>query len=104
VSEENGVSKIPLKDGQPKDPVQEQPQDEKIPAPSFGFTQEGTFRLEIDLRLGLMMVLAFLARGTSYINGAINQQEAKMREEMKQKSLLKPKVSNGLGKFFGLAK
>lgn len=74
----------------------------EVPGPSFGFTESGTFRLEVDLRLGFFTILGTLTRAIAYVNGAINQQEAKLKELEKQKSLLKPK--NGLGKFFGLAK
>lgn len=104
MSEENGIQdKSTPNEGNPQSNVGDK-ETISVPAPQFGFTEKGTFYLEVDVRLGFVTILGVLTRAISYVNGALNQQDAKMREQEKQRSLLKPKSSNGLGKFFGLAK
>lgn len=100
---ENGLQNGSTKSQASKDENEGHPETIQVPAPSFGFTEKGTFYLEVDIRLGLIVILGTLARAMSYINGAINQQEAKMKELDKKNSLLKPKA-NGSSKWLNLFK
>lgn len=100
---ENGVQNGAVEFKAEKSAVEEKQENVSIPAPTFGFTEKGTFYLEVDLRLGFFTILGTLTRAISYVNGALNQQEAKMREMEKQKSLLKPKA-NGSTKWLNIFK
>ena len=97
MSENNGIQNGTTEPQATPNPSEGAPQTVQVPAPTFGFTEKGTFFLEVDVRLGFLTILGCLTRAISFINGAFNQQEAKMREQEKQKSLLKPKT--GFGKF-----
>lgn len=97
-----GEKNVPTGESQAKGKQEENsgsPENDPILPPSFGFDEKGTFHLQVDSRLGFLNILGALQRSISYVNGAMNQQEAKDRQQ--REALVRPgqKIFNKLKLF-----
>lgn len=68
----------------------------QLPTPEYGFDQSGEyFVLRIHLKYGHIYILGFLEKAKDFLKFQV----AKQAQEMQQKSLIKPGVNKGFGRF-----
>jgi hypothetical protein len=90
----NGVQDGKLTDVAEEDKINPSEEEDRLPPPSFGFDEKGTFFLQINSKAGFLAMIGFIHKASIWMNERMEDYEKKKKSE----SLIKPS-NKGFGRF-----
>jgi hypothetical protein len=94
MEELNGVSDGKIADVIEENKILATEEEDRLPPPSFGFDEKGTFFLQINSKAGFLAMIGFIHKASMWMNDRMEEYEKKKKAE----SLIKPS-NKGFGRF-----